>query len=271
MISLEKGILRKLQLTELEMLVEVDRICRKYDIKYSLDGGTLLGAVRHKGFIPWDDDADVMMQRNEYDKFYEACKYDLNKEKYFLQEFRTDNNYRWGYSKVRRNNSIFLREGQEHIKCHCGMCIDIFIFDNVPDEYILRRVQWIWGTMIRKGLYSDVGRKKAKTTELKTLYELLSWIPRSFWEKELNKLSYMRSNEKTELVSHLTYPNRKQIRYGLSRNYFNEYVDLFFEGYKFMAIKNYDNYLRDLFDDYMEMPPIEKRKTHPVSVLQFPN
>lgn len=65
---------RNLQLNELELIVEVDRICRKYNINYSLDGGTLLGAVRHKGFVPWDEDADVIFTRHEYAKFYRACK-----------------------------------------------------------------------------------------------------------------------------------------------------------------------------------------------------
>ena len=64
---------RNLQLNELELIVEVDRICRKYNINYSLDGGTLLGAVRHKGFVPWDEDADVIFTRHEYAKFYRAC------------------------------------------------------------------------------------------------------------------------------------------------------------------------------------------------------
>ena len=140
MIRLEGKMLRELQMTELEMLIEVDRICRKNNIRYSLDGGTLLGAIRHDGFIPWDDDADVVMLRTEYNKFYTACKQELDTERFFLQEYRTDNKYRWGYSKLRRNGTVFLREGQEHVKCNQSVFIDIFIYDNVPDCLIARQI-----------------------------------------------------------------------------------------------------------------------------------
>ena len=159
MIKLEGKLLRQLQMTELEMLIEVDRICRKYDIRYSLDGGTLLGAIRHNGFIPWDDDADVVMLRSEYDKFYKACLKELDTEKFFLQEYRTDSQYRWGYSKMRRNGTVFLREGQEHVKCNQSVFIDIFIYDNVPDHIVIRRLHLFLCYCTRKALHSEVGKK----------------------------------------------------------------------------------------------------------------
>ena len=137
MVKIEGELLRKLQMTELEMLIEVDRICRKYNIQYFLDGGTLLGAIRHNGFIPWDDDADIIMLRGEYEKFCKACKKELDTERFFLQDYRTDKHYLWGFAKMRRNHTTFLREGQEHVKCHTGVCIDIFYCDNIPDDPLL--------------------------------------------------------------------------------------------------------------------------------------
>ena len=98
------------QKVELEMLIEVDRICRKNNIKYSIMYGTLLGAVRNGGFIPWDDDCDVVFKRDEYEKFFEACKKDLDTSKFFLQEHRTDPNYLFGYGKLRRKNNLYSGE-----------------------------------------------------------------------------------------------------------------------------------------------------------------
>lgn len=269
MINLENGLLRKLQLIELELMIEVDRICRKYNINYSLDGGTLLGAIRHGGFIPWDDDADIMMSRQEYNRFYEACQIELDESKYFLQEFRTDKEYRWGYSKLRKNGTLFVREGQEHVKCHQGVCIDIFIFDNVPNGLIDRRLHLIKCFLIRKGLYSLVGKRNARSIISRMVYYMVSLIPRTFWVKWLMKIAQKENVRKTELMSHLTYPNRKKIRFGLSSTYYEEYIEKDFEGYQFKVIKNYDQYLKDLFDDYMQLPPLDKRKVHPASKIKL--
>ena len=101
--------LKAIQQVELEMLIEIDRICRKNNIPYTLDSGTLLGAVRSKGFIPWDDDADIVMTRDAYERFFEICKTQLDKTRFFLQDYRTDENYRWGYPKKRRNDSLYQR------------------------------------------------------------------------------------------------------------------------------------------------------------------
>lgn len=154
--------LKQLQRIELEMLIEFDRICRKCGISYSLDGGTLLGAVRHKGFIPWDDDIDVIMLRKEYQKFRKACETELDIERFFLQDYKTDPAYRWGYAKLRRNGTSFVREGQEHIRQHDGVFIDIMVADNVPDEPVKRRLHYAGCVLVRKLMYAEVGKKRKK-------------------------------------------------------------------------------------------------------------
>lgn len=269
MIELDAELLRKLQMTELEMLIEVDRICRKYDIKYSLDGGTLLGAIRHDGFIPWDDDADVVMLRSEYNKFYEACSSELDSKRFFLQEFRTDAHYRWGYSKMRRNGTLFLREGQEHGKWNQSVFIDIFVYDWVPDNPILRRLHLFLCYCIRKGLYSEVGKKNASNPFIRRWYWFINRIPRKFWIYAIERIAGITNRKRHELVRHMTYPYRKECRYGLPGECFDEYIEKDFEGHQFKILKKYDLYLSRLYGDYMTLPPVEKRKVHPASKIRL--
>ena len=171
--------LKQLQRIELEMLIEVDRICRKYHIQYSLDGGTLLGAIRHKGFIPWDDDIDVIMLRPEYFRFRKVCKQELDQSRFFLQDYLSDPYYRWGYAKIRRNNTKFMRQGQETLKQHSGIFIDIFVADNVPDGYFNRRVHYFLCFLIRKVLYSEIGKYNENNFFLRKIYYILSKIPKN--------------------------------------------------------------------------------------------
>lgn len=269
MVKVEGELLRKLQLIELEMIIEVDRICRKYNISYSLDGGSLLGAIRHDGFIPWDDDVDIVMLRKEYKKFYKACQKELDTERFFLQDYRTDKNYLWGYSKMRRNNTVFLREGQEHVKCHTGVCIDIFLYDNVPDNSLLRRLHLFLCYCIRKGQYSEVGRKTEKSPFMRLWYSLISKIPRDFWFRLIERIAKKTNRRKTKLARHMTYPYRKECRYGLPRECFDEYIEKDFEGHSFKIFKKYDLYLTTLYGDYMKLPPPDKRKVHPASRVEL--
>ena len=104
-----------MQMIQLEMLAEVDRICRKCNIHYNIIAGTLLGAVRHGGYIPWDDDADVAFLRPEYEKFRIACETELDGERFYFQDHRNTKGYRWGYGKLRRKGTLFVREHQEHM------------------------------------------------------------------------------------------------------------------------------------------------------------
>ncbi len=269
MVKVEGELLRKLQMTELEMLVEVDRICRKYHIAYSLDGGTLLGAVRHDGFIPWDDDADIIMLHRDYERFYKACKKELDTERFFLQDYRTDSQYLWGFAKMRRNHTTFLREGQEHVKCHTGVCIDIFYCDNVPDGFLLRRLHYFCCFCIRKGQYSMVGKNTEKSRFLRAWYSLLSKIPRNVWFRLLEMLAQATNRKQTKLVRHVTYPFPRKCRFGMSRKYFDAYIDKEFEGHSFKIFKQYDRYLKMLYGDYRELPPPEERQVHPASKVEL--
>lgn len=270
MIQLTKDRLKKLQNIELEMLLEVDRICKKNHIHYSLDGGTLLGAVRHGGFIPWDDDADVVMTRAEYDRFAQACKRDLDKKRFFLQDFETDPEYRWGYAKLRRNETLCVRPGHAHTRWHHGICIDIFIYDNVPDHQFFREVFTMMCFLIRKGLYSEMGRVSEEAFLLRVWYTLLSKIPRQIWIKWLTVLYKLSNRKKTKLARHMTFPYPRECHYGLPRRCFDHYIKMLFEGHSFLVFRDYDWYLRARYGEYWYLPPVEARVSMPISILQFP-
>ncbi len=261
--------LKRLQTIELEMLTEIDRICRKNHIEYTLDGGTLLGAVRHNGFIPWDDDADVAMTRTEYVKFHEACKEDLDKERFFLQDHENDPEYRWGYAKLRRNGTLIIPEGQEDTKWNNGIFLDIFIYDHVPDFPISR----IWFTfqcfLIRKGMYSPIGLKHSSGF-LKCIYYVLSRFSIDHWFKRIDRLVGKTNQKNTELARHVTYPySRRSCRYGIPRVCYDSFCDHIFEGYNFRIMQRYDMYLTALYGNYMEIPPVEKRQYYPVERIDF--
>lgn len=260
MVILSSEELRTLQLIELEMVVEVDRICRKYGIEYSLDGGTLLGAVRHKGFIPWDDDADVIFTRHEYAKFCRACKKELDTERFFLQDYRTDENYRWGFAKLRRKGTEYIRWGQEHMKYRTGVYIDVFVVDHVPDGYLTRRLYYGANFCIRKVLYSELGMVAAGNAGMRMLYRILYKLPKNTMFHLRNCLAARCNRKKTELVSHLLYQYpSEESKYGMPAECFEHYRDMEFEGMQFRTFVDYDRYLTVLYGDYMTPPPVEKR------------
>ena len=251
--------LKMIQKIDLEMLVEVDRICRKYRIRYSLDGGTLLGAVRHKGFIPWDDDADVIMLRKEYRKFQKACKKELDQSRFFLQDYQTDPEYRWGYAKMRRKNTEYIRLGQEHLQQKGGVCIDIFVADNVPDQKVARKIHYFLCYCIRKTMYAPLGAKNEKSSLLRMWYALLNRIPIKTVFRARNVLAYHSNKKRTKLISHYTFQYPKSCKYGLPRACFDEFIELEFEGRKFQAFKDYHTYLTMHYGNYMKLPSKDKR------------
>lgn len=237
--------LRSLQLIQLEILEELNRICVKHDIKYSLDGGTLLGAVRHGGFIPWDDDIDVIMLREEYEKFFEVCKTELDKERFFLQEHRTDPYYRVGYTRIRRKNTVYVRAGQENMKHVTGILIDIFVLDNSPTTFFMKYIHRALCFFFRKILWSATGKIVSESLLLRGIYAVLSLIPARFAFRGFDALAKYYNKKPSTLVKHyaMTYPMPKVNGFGTPRDLMDDYTWIEFEGKRFMAVKDYHRYL----------------------------
>ncbi len=268
MIELTNEQLRQLQMIELEMLVEVDRICKKCGIKYAIAGGTLLGAVRHQGFIPWDDDADVGMLREEYEKFRIACKTELDHSRFYFQDDRNTKGYRWGYGKLRRKNTLFLRENQEHMKYKQGVFIDIFAIDGVSDNELLARLNQFHCFAVRKILWSPVGAIAEKNTLKRMVFKALSKIPDWMIFKHYHRMIVKSNRKKGKYVRVLMYPMPNGIHDAL-RDCFESTMPMMFENVELQAPVNYEYYLKLHYGDYMKMPPVEKRKIHPVSKIKL--
>lgn len=267
---------RKLQLLELDLLMELDRVCRKNDITYQIWAGTQLGAVRHKGFIPWDDDADIVMLREEYEKFKKVAD-QLNPQICFFQDHDNDPEYRWQYGKLRRTGTRYIRLGQEHIKCKTGVFIDVFPLDDVPLSILGQILQDFHCFILRKILWSEVG-KYNEIGVAKIIYWLLSLIPTDFVFKQINWYAMKSKNETPNRVRTLCYTAIGKLyykhplkeRYGMPKEWFKKTKTFEFEGEYFVGLESYDEYLRFSYGDYMKLPPLEKRAQHaPVSDYDF--
>jgi lipopolysaccharide cholinephosphotransferase len=263
--------LKMLQAVLLEILSEVDRICKKNNIKYNIFAGTLLGAVRHKGFIPWDDDIDIAISRNEYIKFRDVCHNDLDKKRFFFQDHTTDPHYPWGYGRIRYKNTEFTRVGQEHLKMQTGIFLDIFPLDTVPNNKLLRGLHCFYCFVLRKLLYAESGIVNGKNAFQRGIYKIMNLIPRRFTFYLLDKLAIKNKDKQTKYVRLLTFPLPKNRIYGMERVWFYELADIQFEGKLFPGTKNWEEFLTYYYgDDFMQLPPVEKRHWHPVSKFSLP-
>lgn len=262
--------LKKLQETQRELIAEVDRICKKCNIKYNMVGGTMLGAIRHKGYIPWDDDADIGFLRDEYEKFREACKKELNHDKYYMQDLRDTPGYRWGYGKLRKKGTEFKRLNQEHMPYGQGIAIDLMPFDNVPDGYVERWLHFFICFIYRKIFWSEVGQYTEKNFFKRCVYKLFSKIPFEIIVNSYSKFITKCNKQTSKLVRILTFPTPKgDAFFGYKKIWYEDLEYYEFDDLKLPGAKDYDGYLSVKYGKYMELPPENKRKTHPVSELKF--
>ena len=268
---------RKMQLTELDMLVEFDKVCRKYNINYVLFGGSLLGAVRHQGYIPWDDDADIGMLREDYETF-KKHKDEMNPNICFFQDHDTDPEYRWGYGKLRRTGSTYIRVGHEHLKCKTGIFVDVFPMDDIPLSIIGQIFQDLHCYCLRKILWSEVAKENT-VGFWKIWFTILSKIPADFTFHGYEKYSKKSSNSSPNRVRCLGFPatgmlykkNPLSERYGMPKSWFTDRAEYMFEEKKLFSSKDYDTVLKYIYGDYMKLPPENQREPHsPCSEIVFP-
>ncbi|MCI9045721.1 MAG: LicD family protein [Hungatella sp.] len=270
--EMTKEELRRMQLIQLELLQEVDRICTKHHISYSVEGGTLLGAVRHGGFIPWDDDVDIAMVRSEYRKFCKVCKKELDSEKYFFQNHDTDPEYRWGYAKVLKNGTSFVRYGQEHLKMRRGVYVEIFPMDGIPEGPIEKKFYNFLRVCCRKVMWSEVGKISCKSIGMRLWFGMVNRIPVDKAFAMLEFLSKKYDERRARYVTCLSFPDCwVKGEPGFKREYYLNTKRMLFEGEEINVPQKETELLVTLYgNDYMTPPPEKERGTHiPVSDFKF--
>ena len=258
--------LRRLQLTELEMLDVFSTICAKYNIKYSLHGGTLLGAVRHKGFIPWDDDLDVFMLRNEYNRFLKAWRKE-RPEGYFLQNKETEWGFTRSFSKIRKDNTTFLQDGDDPTKIHTGIFIDVFPVDRVPKN-IFKKTIYYWHCLKYELLSREFLPPKSNIITKAAAAAVLKITPPKARKSERKRLlRYITKYNDDNSLPLAVIETVETMRNLLDHDLFDEYTQIEFEGKDYMCVKKWDHLLKHWYGDYMKLPPKSKRKPPHVPLI----
>ena len=266
---MDANILNRLHNEMLVVYQEIARICDKHKLTYFVVGGTLLGAVVHKGYIPWDDDLDIAMPRDDYDKFIEICKDELN-ERFFLHHTVTDDNYWIPFAKVRMNNTVFLEEKRKNVDSHAGLYVDVFPFD-YSDKCNDRASSFKWRLMtwINNYIYTKVTGICVESKSGKLLSPLFSLF--SVKKLSLFRDNLMRSFDKGERKYYVDLAGGRR----LNNSYFdiNDILplqDLPFGETTVKCPKDPNKYLLQLYTErYKIIPPKEQQITHEPVLIRF--
>lgn len=270
--------LTKLHSIHLDIGKEIKRICDLHGIDYILDSGTLLGAVRHQGFIPWDDDMDFAMTRDNYERFLNAANADLDK-KYFLQTWETDKNYPMPYAKIRLNNTRYIENVFEKADIHQGIYVDILPYDIWPKSRLKQRKLWLKKLYIQALIMMKCHYMKFKSNKIykyilkAVMFTFIKFISVFYSKKQLikkyKKLIDKYNREKSNEVYEQTV-NYKFAYWVIPKICLENYTYLNFENTSFQCPENYDVYLKSVYGDYMKLPPVEERnRGHQIIEIDF--
>lgn len=246
--------LEELKKIELNILKYIDMVCKKYSIRYFLAYGTLIGAVRHKGFIPWDDDADIVMPRPDYEKFIKVMKKEKGIYRIICLE-HCKKDYSYPFAKVIDSRTI-INEPWRPMKEKLGVFVDVFPLDGIGNteketvknaKILLKIAKLIW--------YIDTVKDTFKG-------RILNIIGRKNLNRVFKHIAKKNNYYKSKYVGTPSYPpNDFEI---IKKEYYLESKNVIFEDYNFPIPKNYDIILKKIYGKYMEYPPMEERKPqHP--------
>lgn len=261
--------IKRVRAAELEILDVVDAFCRNHQIKYSLAYGTLLGAVRHGGFIPWDDDIDIMMLREDYDRFLDLWQNNPS-QGYILQNKQTDPELPNTFTKIRKDHTTFLQfESERHCSYHLGIFIDLFPLDRVAPTRLSQygqQIDLMFYLLFNRG-YSSAHGGLVHVIEKALLKMVKSRKYADISEKWGKRAQRWKDHDTAQLLSACT---KRECRLFFPSDLFDEVTDITFAGKSYLAVKKTDAYLKTMYGDYMTLPPEEERVwTHHPFIVDF--
>lgn len=279
----DKEILRKLQLTQLAILKDIDVFCKRHDIRYFIAYGTAIGAVRHGGFIPWDDDIDICMVRKDYNRFMELAKKESEmNQKYDILNIMDTPGYISPFIKVSKKGTLFTEATNTNEKYKQGIFVDILPFDYVPDEPEVRkklfRKAWMWSRVAILCEIDNpilpVGIKGVKRSMVSVACKMVHLLLRiSGFDKKKAFKRYMkiatRYNEEPGLTLLAEIDDLIPERTVLSEKDIFPTKEFVFEGERFPGPADMHLHLSNYYGDYMELPPVELRHNHMAKELVF--
>lgn len=258
-------ILIKIQSVELNILKVFIQFCNHYNIKYYLLGGTMLGAVRHQGFIPWDDDIDVGMLRADYEFFLKRAP-EFFPDYYFIQSVYSEPDTPFSFTKIRDSRTTFIETTVRDFKINHGIYIDVFPLDYYPEsmkeQQLMDKKKRELTLRIRKNLYISDEYKGSFFKELE--YSLVGMLLTIKYPKfkdailERERL-YTSVAESNMLINHSGAWGKKEL---VPKSWYGDGVIAHFEGLEVIIPAHYDKWLTQVYGDYMLLPPEDKRIPH---------
>ena len=254
---------RKWQMKLLEILVYFRDFCNEHDIKFFLSGGTCIGAIRHKGFIPWDDDVDVCLLREDYDKLVKIWNEEADTSRFICSVTNSKQSSRFPMATIRSVNTTCIYDHSVNDDICQGLKIDVEFLDVVPKRKIAQKIHYFFEGLLGLLRTQRYPKRLSPIMTLKSKLVLavfpttrLRWIVSCFCEKIVKMFNPPKEGDFVRYLICRTHPV----------SFFKddvEWVD--FEGEKMPVVKEYDRFLRTVYGDYMQLPPEEKRHIHAIN------